>query len=117
MNVVGGYVVTDRMLQMFAAGAPEPAPSMSAFDRVMTVHLQSDLPGLRDLLRARPAPDELARDRAARQPDLRGRHGVAVDRHRRPARHDSTITGRWLVLIGRGALGRGPACTPPAGSR
>ena len=86
MNVVGGYVVTDRMLQMFRKRSDRPEAGgrgRRRRDRVLTeehadvprVDLHDRLPRLArrgGLLRPRPPPDELAGDRPERQPAERG---------------------------------------------
>ena len=86
MNVVGGYVVTDRMLQMFRKKPTAPKATTEGADSaparsrgpadVTGVDLHDRLPRLAGrgrLLRAGPAPDELAGHRPERQPAERGR--------------------------------------------
>ena len=84
MNVVGGYVVTGRMLKMFRAdahpgdgrrhpgrgqrqraGAGRGKPRTARHERLGLGH-PAALRRRRDLLRARPAPDELPGQRPAR---------------------------------------------------
>ena len=79
MNVVGGYVVTDRMLQMFRKKPTAPKAGTEGVNGrprrlveehvdVTAVDLHHRLPRLAGggvLLRAGPPPDELARHRRA----------------------------------------------------
>ena len=84
MNVVGGYVVTDRMLQMFrkkptaaegaGRGRHRTAPGLMSQEWIYTIVYLAWL-GRGRLLRARPAPDELAGDGPQRQPAERRGHG------------------------------------------
>ena len=84
MNVVGGYVVTDRMLQMFRKkpAAPKPAErGRGGLGRPMdTLGMHRVLVRIAWLvgavaLRPRPGPDELAGHGPQRQPALGRRHG------------------------------------------
>ena len=126
MNVVGGYVVTGRMLKMFrrspharsAAGGQRPAGGpdgrrAAGERRPAHERLRLDLPAAlcrrRDLLRARPAPDELPRHGAPRQPGVHRRHG----RWRSPTTlalviHAGTVSATgWIVMIAGALLGGG----------
>ena len=83
MNVVGGYVVTDRMLGMFRARAPRlpdaaappvshatvtGRPASGTRDERRRGGRPAGRPGRRRLLRARAAPHALPRHGAPRQP-------------------------------------------------
>ena len=104
MNVVGGYVVTDRMLQMFKkkpVAAQAGRRAGGGLSDGLQHHLRHRPPGLagrRRLLRHRPHADELAGHGPQRQPAVGRRHGGrhrghghpavrATDRRGRPQRH------------------------------
>ena len=74
-NVVGGFVVTDRMLEMFKKRGPTRR-------EVSTDHRESALPGHDRGVHPRAALPVVARARAAGQPDRRGRDARG-DRRRR----------------------------------
>ena len=80
-NVVGGYLVTDRMLGMFRR---RPRRDRSRSGRAVTERRGHGGPvgvtGRSGVLRARLAPDELPGNRAPGQPGIRIRYG------RRPRR-------------------------------
>ena len=95
VNMVGGFVVTDRMLQMFVRKKKNLPPAAST---VRGARSDSDLgtarlPGLRGLLHPRAQGPLRPEDRAHRQPDRRGRSRGRVrgslllqaQRHRPPA--------------------------------
>ena len=113
-NLVGGFVVTDRMLEMFRgrkAKPRHPVPTRPAppvppvaparrrpVDDPPLPHLdRAPLPGRRRLLHPRPQGAQLAPDRPPRQPDRRrrrahrGRHRVPLVEARQhpvdPRRH------------------------------
>ncbi len=102
MNVVGGYVVTDRMLQMFRKKptAPKAGSEGASGASGRLVEERADVPGVDlhlrlprlagrgGLLRPRPAPDELAGHRPERQPAERERDD----------RSPSLATLVWLVI-------------------
>ena len=90
MNVVGGYVVTDRMLQMFRK-KPTAAEAGATEGRGLTRGRHRSprpdrLAHRSRILRPRPDADELARHGPQRQPAVGGRHGHRDRRHRRPPR-------------------------------
>ena len=84
MNVVGGYVVTDRMLEMFKSDKGKKKeeeakvngyPGRNA-EHAARRHRMVRLSAGRSDVRHRPAPDELPEDRPQGQHGLRHRHGV-----------------------------------------
>ena len=91
-NVVGGYAVTDRMLQMFRK---RPVPAARRTGRgAGELHERcrerrpAGVAVRRGRLRARPAPDELPGHRPARQPAVGVRH--AGRGHRGAGRRSAT---------------------------
>ena len=79
VNMVGGFVVTDRMLQMFVRKKPAAeAGRHSGGRRVIPDLGAAALPARRGLLHPRPQGAVLAEDRAQRQPDRRRRRGAGL---------------------------------------
>ena len=79
INVVGGFLVTDRMLGMFKGRKPDPKPRRTTRSEPRRL----GQPALHRRLRAvhrRPAHGARAAHGGARQPDRRGRHGHRAGR-------------------------------------
>ena len=75
-NLVGGFVVTDRMLEMFGGrkpAGPVPVQGRTAHERPRPRMDRPALPGGRGLLHPRAEGPELAPDRPARQRHRSGR--------------------------------------------
>ena len=79
VNMVGGFVVTDRMLQMFTRKKParrsDDGDEAGAADADLG---PARLPGLRGLLHPRPQGALRAEDRPDRQPDRRRGRGASA---------------------------------------
>ena len=104
-NVVGGFVVTDRMLEMFKKREREADETLSA----VSAH-ESSLPDHdRDVHPGVAVPVEPG-DRAARQPDRRRRDARRDRRHVRPERDRQLLGDR--ARHGRSAAASAPS--PPA---
>ena len=90
-NVVGGFVVTDRMLEMFKK-RPDEASSEHAPQRnlLYLVHDRGVHP--------RAALPLVAPPRAARRPDRRGRDALGGRSSR--SRSSEVVTGYWLMAAG-----------------
>ena len=89
MNVVGGYVVTDRMLQMFRKKPVAPKPgrrggglTVTTLD-IIEILVRIAWLGGRRRVRHRPDPDELAGHGPQRQPAVGRRHDARDRRDRR----------------------------------
>ena len=83
VNMVGGFVVTDRMLQMFVRKKKKPVAAPAPTERRgrSDSHLgPADLPRLRGLLHPRAQGTLRSQDRPHRQPDRRGRCRRGVSR-------------------------------------
>ena len=111
VNMVGGFVVTDRMLQMFVRKKPAPktADATGGPSGARDPHLgTAALPARRGLLHPRAQGPLRSQDRAQRQPDRRLRRGPGV-RHpvllRRP-RPRAADPGRDRGRHGRRCLRR-----------
>ena len=116
INVVGGFLVTDRMLEMFKA-KPEVEARCARGDQGRGGRLVSNLPAATSFLQSESFIYVLyilafalfiqglrglagADDRRARQPDRRGRHG---DRRGRDAAEPGE--GNWGLIVLGVALG------------
>ena len=125
-NVVGGYVVTGRMLKMFrkrptapAAAPAQPAPAQPASaqpavardgSRHERVQLRqpADLRAGCVVLCARPAPDEQPGERAAWQPVLHGGMAIAIATTLALIAHAGVITATgWTVMLVGALIGGG----------
>ncbi len=82
INMVGGFVVTDRMLQMFVAEASASPPLPRRGRRLMPTWAQLALPARRGLLHPRAQGPLRPQDRAQRQPDRRRRRRGGLRRSR-----------------------------------
>ena len=116
-NVVGGFMITDRMLKMFKASGPKK--TMTAMIAQRTRH-RDRLPRRHGAVHPLAEMDELAEHGAARRPGRRARHAAGdrrdaapprdrrlqVDRHRAGARHDHRRAARQGADDGRAAADR-----------
>ena len=79
VNMVGGFVVTDRMLQMFVRKKPAARRPPTLPGATRDPHLgPAALPVRRGLLHPRAQGPVRAEDRAHRQPDRRRRRGAGL---------------------------------------
>ena len=106
VNMVGGFVVTDRMLQMFIRKKPAPGEDGHEGGSRLTPDLgPAGLPGLRGLLHPRAQGPLRPEDRPDRQPDRRRRRGGRL-RGAVLLPSTSTTSPLILVAIAVGTVGR-----------
>ena len=105
VNMVGGFVVTDRMLQMFVRKKPAARRPPTLPGATRDPHLgPAALPVLRGLLHPRAQGPVRAQDRAQRQPDRRRRRRAWPARSR-SSTPTSTTSPLILAAIAVGTAG------------
>ena len=81
LNVVGGFVVTDRMLGMFKGKKPAAVKVSRRTGKRDELFGRPALPGVGGAVHLRLDGSDRAQDRGARQLDRRGGYGGGGDRH------------------------------------